>query len=227
MKNTVHNYKKAIELRREGNSYTDIARILSISRTSVCNWVRNVRLTETEKGRLKKNIALKIGRGRISAQISIHSKRVFKDKVAYEEAEREFKKFKNEPLFFLGLGLYWHHGSSTRGDRVQFMSSDLPSIGIFIVWIEKYLKISRNMLTYRLFVNLHNKKGEYESIWINKLRIKREYFRNTIYTRSLKPNISKEYKGSLTISYSKIDIFRKVIAWQKLLIQYYDDISNK
>ena len=48
--------KKAIELRRSGYSYTDIARELKVSRASVCAWVKHVKLTEAERQHLRKNL---------------------------------------------------------------------------------------------------------------------------------------------------------------------------
>ena len=102
--------KKAIELRRLGYSYSDISKELKVSKASISNWVKNVRLTESEKIVLEKNIKNKIKRGRMNSSIAMRSRKIFKEKIAYENAEKEFAKFSKEPLFMLGLGLYWAHG---------------------------------------------------------------------------------------------------------------------
>ena len=52
MKDIVQMNSQAIELRRQGYSYSDISKKLKVSKTSISNWVRNVRLTENEKNNL-------------------------------------------------------------------------------------------------------------------------------------------------------------------------------
>ncbi len=220
MKDNVQSSKKAIELRRLGLSYADISIELKVSKTSVSNWVKNVRLTESEKINLQKNLKSKMERGRMKASISIRSKKVFKEKVAYENAEKEFQKHVKDPFFMLGLGIYGFH-SQKKANSFQFMSSDLPRVKTMLAWMEKYLNLSLKIPKYRLFINFTHEKMECEQYWAKNLDISSELFQKTIYLRSQKHKEDREYKGSLAIIVPKIEVIRKVIAWQKLAMRYY------
>ena len=224
MNDTVHMRKKAIELRRLGYSYTDISKKLGISKTSVLNWVRNVRLTESEKIILHKNLKAKMERGRLNASISIRAGKIFKEKIIYETVEKDFPKLLKDPLFMLGIGLYMAHGLQ-KSNSFQFTNSNPSVIKIMIVWIEKYLNISREMAKYRLFLDISHKNQNCEKFWSRIIGIPYDLFQKTIYIGYVNSKRDKEYKGSLEILITKVDILRRVIAWQKLLMQYYDDMS--
>lgn len=219
MNQNVQFVTKSIELRRLGYSYSDIARELKISKASVCGWVKNVRLTETEKLRLQKNLKSKMERGRLKASIAIRSKNVFKEKVVYENAEKEFEKFIKDPLFMLGIGLCSAHGLK-KGNNFQFVSPSPAIARIILMWVEKYLNLSKNTPKYRIFVATSHKNNECEQFWARNLGISPTVFQKTMY---LPQNNKKgrEYNGSLTLTISRIEVVRKVIAWQKLIMRYY------
>ena len=46
----------------------------------------------------------------MNSTIAVRSKKIFKEKIAYDNAEKEYEKFSKDPFFMLGLGLYWAHG---------------------------------------------------------------------------------------------------------------------
>lgn len=143
--------KKAIELRRAGLSYTDIGKELKVSRAAVCGWVKSVRLTETEKAFLKKNLAIKMERGRMRALISIRSRKVFKEKIIYEEAEKDFDKKTKDPFFMLGLGLWGTPTQKKSNFSLQFTSSNQEIMKLMATWMEKYLNIPKKDLKYRRY----------------------------------------------------------------------------
>jgi transcriptional regulator with XRE-family HTH domain len=224
MIDTVQMSKKAIELRRLGLSYSDIAKQLKVSKTSVSNWVKNVRLTEGEKINLQKNLKGKVGRGRMMASISIRSKKVFKEKVAYEKAEKDFAIFNRDPIFILGLGLCLSHGLKNGPKTVgsfQFVSSDQYIIKIILNWMDKYLNFPKKSIKYKLFIDILQKNNNFEQVWSKITGVPVTSFGKTAYLNSRKARKDKEYKGSLAIIISRVEVIRRVIAWQKLAIRYY------
>jgi len=92
---------------------------------------------------------------------------------------------------------------------------------IIILWMKKYLNISKNMAKYRLFINISHRNGNYENLWAKTVDIPINLFQKTAYLHSSKAVKDREYKGSLAIMVSGVDTYRKVIAWQKILIRYY------
>jgi hypothetical protein len=148
---TVQNQEHAIILRREGYSYADIAHKLKVSRATVCTWVKNVRLTSAEKELLNKNIQAKIERGRMKAKITLRTKKVFKEKTAYESAEKEFEKMVKDPFFMLGIGMWGFEKPKKNKTSFIFTASTQESLMVMQKWVQKYLSISPKRLKIRVF----------------------------------------------------------------------------
>ncbi len=220
MKNYVQIAKKAAEFRRLGFSYTDIANELKISKASVSGWLKNLKLTESEKSNLQRNLKSKKERGKLKASISIRARKIFKEKVAYENAEKEYAKFIKDPLFSFGIGLYWVHGLK-KGNHFQFSSSDAEVVKLMVTWLKRYLGIPVGKAKYRVFVDLAYKSQDPESFWVKSVDIPKGSILKTAYTPASKARRNKEYRGSLSIIIGKIEVLRKIIAWQKLLIRYH------
>ena len=94
-----------------------------------------------------------------------------------------------------------------------------------VKWIKKYLISDDSLLKYRLFIHLPYKHENCEGYWASLLKIHPSDFQKTIYKPTphiLKKNL--DYKGCMRIDITRIDVLRKIMAWQKLLIKYYDSV---
>jgi predicted transcriptional regulator len=168
---SVQNEEKAIVLRREGLSYSDIAKRLKVSRASVCNWVKKVRLTAHEHEQLQKNIAAKIVRGRMMAQMTLRTRKVYKEKVSYEKAEKEFEKLSKDPFFMFGIGLWGFEKAQKNRLAFTYTAQTAESLVLMQKWIQKYLLIPHKSLKIRVF---KGKTGETSSITVCKMAPVRE-----------------------------------------------------
>jgi len=221
MKDAVQIGQKATLLRRKGYSYRDISKELKVSKTLVANLLKNVKLTEDEKLILNKSLLNKMSRARLNASISLRSRKIFKEKKAFEMAEEDFKKFIKDPLFSTGNSLYWAKGSII-GSNIQFSCSRLEMMKIILLWLEKYLNISRKDIKFRLFMDFLEKNEENKHFWVKTLGIPTTNFSKTVYQKSGKSSKkTREYKGSIAFNFSNIETMRKIIAWQKLMIGYH------
>lgn len=215
-------HTKAIELRRMGHSYAEIAKVLKVSRSAVCNWVKNLKLNDEEKIQLEKRRTARQGRGRLQASMTLRTRTVFKQKVAYESAEKEFALNIKDPFFTLGLGLTGLKKRSKGGAlSFQFSTTNPQDMNVMLKWLEKYLGITRMNLAFRLFVATSPPIHDFVSIWAQNLRIPQEQFYKTVVSSPLRDKGDREYVGSLCVSLSRVDLIRKILAWQKLTIMYY------
>ncbi len=158
--------KKAIELRREGNSYADIAKHLRVSRSAVCGWVKNVRLSEAEKHLLEKRLQAKRDKGNQQRSVTLRAQKVYKEKVTYEQAEREFEKLSKDPLFMLGMGIWGVDKSKKNRTSFTFTTSTPENMRFIQKWLHKYLGISSKSLKIRV---LKTKNGESSSFTLSKI----------------------------------------------------------
>lgn len=218
---------KAIELRKKGLSYREIMGELNIAKSTVSYWLRDIQLTEKQNIDLRNRLTDKISRGRLQTSIALRAKRMVRENKVFKEAEEEFKRFVKDPFFCIGVSLYWAEGAK-KNSYFAFVNSD-PNMLVFMVkWIKKYLVSDASLLKYRLFIHTPYKEENLEEFWAKLLGIQAKSFHRTIYKPTphlIKKNLA--YKGCFRVDITRIDVLRKVVAWQKLLIQYYSDISRK
>lgn len=124
----------ANQLRRTGHSLNDISRILGVSKSTASLWSQEVTLqSEATTSIANKRIAgvRRAGKG--------HRARAEDRRRRWQaEAEDFWLQHKSEPLFMLGLGLYWGEGSK-RGQALSLVNSDLGLVRNWVHWLSVYL----------------------------------------------------------------------------------------
>ncbi|MES3031401.1 MAG: hypothetical protein V4697_03255 [Patescibacteria group bacterium] len=165
-----------------------------------------------------------ISKAKMNSSIALKVRRMAREKDTYERAKTYFSRHSKESFFMTGLALYWAHGAQ-KGGHFNFMSSDAEMVILMNTWIKKYLESNDLKPKYRLFIHQSYKNEEKEDFWAKSLGVSQRDFRKTIYTRGFaKAKKISGYKGSLSIVIGRIEALRLLIAWQKLLIKYYDEV---
>jgi hypothetical protein len=226
--NTVQLKNTALHLRRSGLSYSEILKQINVPKSTLAYWLRGMSLEEDQESSLRSRVVDRQKRGRFSTAIALRARRVYREKAAFEEAQKDFhihvKNTAGEISFFLtGISLYLAQGSKKSG-YFQFIHSDQDIMTLMIVWVEKFLNIPRQDIKYRVFVDEAYKDKNIPKIWANILGIRDNSFQKTTYLgrktqKTLKR--SSSYKGSLCVTITSVAVLRRVIAWQNLLIKYY------
>lgn len=219
----VREKEKAIELRKNGYTYNEILRELPVAKSSLSLWLKDFPLTESEREGLQSRRNLNIGKGRIKAATSNKINRLEREKLIVKEAELEFEKRRWDPLFLVGVTLYWAHGIKS-SSQVQFVSSNPEIIRVFILWLEKFLNLKREGLSYRLFLPRSYPEGGYEAFWANFLGITPSYIKKTVSRQGKESGRGRiNYRGSLRVGVPKAtQLVIKMRVWQKLLTTKYN-----
>ena len=221
---------RAIQLRENGFSYNEILKEVKVPKSTLAYWVKDIPLDEQQIALLKSRSVEKQKRGRFSTSIALRARKVFREKAAYDDAEREFKAHCKDSFFMSGISLYWAHGGKRSG-YFQFVSADPEMIVFMVTWVDRYiLQVSdptqlikgKPIIKFRLFIHEPNKGSNIEDFWAQKLSINKNIFKiSKIRGRGIHKNAS--YKGSCMLFISNIGVLRKVLAWQNQLIKYYKD----
>lgn len=211
-------------MRIAGYSYSEIMGELHVPKSTLSNWLKDMPLSEQQTNLLKVRLVSKVSKGRLRASVALRSARVFRETKAFDEAIISFEKYSHNPFFTLGVGLYWAEGGKKSG-YFQFTNSDPDMVVIMLNWMEKFLGISRNDAKYRLFIHSPYRNERCEEYWASVMGVNLSLFYETIY-KSTQYDIKKnlEYKGCIRVTVTKIELLRKVTAWQKLLIKYYGKV---
>ncbi len=216
--------EKAILLRKDGKSYTEIAKELNVSKTIVSIWLKKYRLSESETIELRNNIKSRIEKGRVKALISIRSKKVYRDMILYDEAKKTFEVNIKEPFFSYGLALYEGHGTK-KANYYNFTHKDVETHLIMLNWVNKYIVINEDKLKFKVFISSGDEAIEKVDFWSNKINIPEENIVTYVYKRGVVArNKDKKENGILSVMYNDVKVINKINAWQNMLIKYYKGV---
>ncbi len=124
----------ARRLRSEGASILDIARKLDVAKASISVWVRDIPLTQEQRSRLDDRARNDKHYLKAAAARSERSKA--RRVVWCTEANKLWAAWSNDPLFMLGIGIYW--GEGTKG-MFSVSNSDPDLLRAWLRWCRKFV----------------------------------------------------------------------------------------
>ena len=210
---------RAIQLRKQGKSYSEILKKISVSRSTISLWLQNIKLT-----RKQKNILLR-GRqkSRYAGAKAQQKKRIEKTKHIIDKAKKEIKKSYKNPLFLSGLMLYWAEGDKSEvAETVKFSNSDPVMIQLMMKWFRKICKVSEKKFRIALHIHTLHCRPHIESYWSKITNIPLKQFNKTyIKPTSLKQRRNPLYNGTCTIRINDKNLFRKIKGWKLGIVKKF------
>lgn len=221
MKSLVQEKRHAIMLRKKGLSYTEILKVVPVAKSSLSLWLKDLPLTQKEKEGLKNRKDSNISRGRIKAGAANRENRLVRELKYFEEAKTLFLIHKDDPLFHIGIALYWAEGAK-RNNQYLFVNSDHEMMSVMVTWLERYLGYSRRELRYRLYIHKPYAHENLERFWMKELNVTEAQFTKTVY-KPTNLGIKKRpnYKGCLRVEVPKSRaLLCKMKFWQSMQVEY-------
>ena len=214
--------KKAIQLRKQGYSYSEILKHVDVARSTLSLWLRSVGLSLRQKQRLTEKKLASIKRGWEKWRIT----RLDITKDIINKAQKDTKKIKitTEKLWLMGTMLYWAEGAKSKVYRpsqaVSFSNSDPYMIKIFLLWLKKVLLISDHNIKFEIYIHeTHkHKTDEAKKYWsiitgYSKAKFDKIYFKKN-KINSKRKNVGETYHGLLRIHVRKsTNLNRKITGW--------------
>ena len=212
--------EKAIDLRKNGYSYSEILKEVKVSRSTLSEWLRHVKITNTQVDRLRsKNAA-----ARKLGSIALKQNRINKSKEIIEESKLEIKNIDNNNLKLIGATLYWAEGSkqseSEPSRELLFTNSDPKMIKVYLLWLDKCLFVKSENIKFEIYIHeTYNKTpGELSRYWSSVTNFPIDSLRKIYFKKnkvnSLRKNNGVNYKGVLRVTVRRsTDINRKVMGW--------------
>lgn len=202
-----HERLMARELRRKGESIREIAKRVSVARSTISLWCRDVVLTNDQLEALVESDRLGGARGRmVAAELAKKRKNErisFNENVGFER----IGKISNRELFLIGIALYWAEGSKKRG-RLRLCNSDPRLIKTYISWLNSCLNVQKSSLTCRVSINeIHKyRQNEIEKYWSEVVGIPQCQFTKTTIIHTTLGKVYErmgEYFGVLDVTVQK------------------------
>ena len=160
----------AIDLRKKGFSYSEILEQIPVAKSTLSLWLQSVNLSKKQKQRLTEKKLQSALRG------AARKKEIKLQKIEriQNEARKEIVKISDHELFLIGIALYWAEGAKERfgyASPIKFINSDSEMIKIFIIWIEKFLKIKKEALIYELYIHRNADLNKAIEFWVKEVEI--------------------------------------------------------
>jgi hypothetical protein len=177
--------RKVIELRLQGKSYSEIKKIVNVSKSSLSLWLKNVPLTEEQILGLKKKKERAVERYRETMKL----KRMRRSSCYYVNQINKWIPLSDREIFIAGLFLYLGEGNKVSRNSVGITNTDPSVIKFALYWIINSLKVPKEKV--RVQLHLYNDMNfEKESnFWLRELQMEKSCL--------TKPYIKKSFKTSL------------------------------
>ena len=182
-------HEKALVLRKQGKSYSQIKKDLGVSKSTLSYWLRNYPLSKQRIRELRDWSEVRIEKYRET----MRKKREERLGRFYKEQKKLLFPFNKRELFLAGLFLYWGEGSKRQLAMISVSNTDPSVIKFFIAWLTKALKVPREKL--KIYLHLYEDMDIRKEIqfWSKSLNIPLKQFTKP----HIKKNSSKRinYKG--------------------------------
>ncbi|MCA9361344.1 helix-turn-helix domain-containing protein [Candidatus Kaiserbacteria bacterium] len=200
--------EKSIKLRNKGMSIGDIAKTVGVSKSTVSNWCRDIKLSKLAIKKISEKSKSKSTESLLRYAETLRAKRqldILHDK---QEGRKKIGVINSRDLYCIGLGLYWGEGYKKGDQEFGFTNSDPQMILFYCKWLYKIFNITSDKLILRVSVNeLHkNRISEIEQYWSVLTGIPRSQFTkpSLIKVRNKKfYSNSKSHYGTLRIKVRK------------------------
>lgn len=220
--NNKDKFKQCIKLRKQGLSYSEIRREVSIAKSTLNNWLTLAGLTlTTEHLNIQKTKRLQ------NHVIATEASRITRARKADLEIHRfvqSFRKFLDDPFFVGGIMLYEAEGS--KDENCRFSNSDYRMIQMFINFVEKFFSLDR-IKHMRFCVYIHETRSndleKIKGFWCKKLAIQQDQLKvlwkkHKITRRRLNP----DYVGQMQVGVIGISFLtRKFRVFSDIILKQY------
>lgn len=162
----------AISLRKEGRSYSEIKTRVPVSKSTLSNWFKNIRLSPVQRARLKQKRAEAAKRG--SEKKVAQTLRAIA--AIQKNSSKDVGRLSKRELWLMGVMLYWKNGYKKDPKKgVHFSSSDPSLIRFFLKWLREVGQLKDEEIAFDIFTRA-GKKGEVVDYWSRETGFSEESF---------------------------------------------------
>lgn len=137
--------EKALKMRREGMSYSQIKAVVKVSKSTLSLWLRDLPLSEERIRELRDFSQVRIEKCRNTKA----NKKQSRLNEVYKEVSSDIGELSDREIFLCGLFLYWGEGTKTSESVTALTNTNPSMIRFFINWYNS-MGIETSRLKFRL-----------------------------------------------------------------------------
>lgn len=211
-----HLERRALEHRKNGAGIKEIARMLSVSPSTVSFWCRNIALSPSQQMSLAKRAQSRGVGGLLAHAEKLRTKR---QKVTLEHEQRGMamvEALSDRDITMVGIGLYWGEGYKRGSQEFGFTNSDPKMVTFYIRWLSKVFDVKKSDLILRISINNRYRNDENRLItyWAQHTGVAEKQFTRTSFINAKSKSLSqkpRDYYGTLRIKVRRGTNFRRTI----------------
>lgn len=148
----IQDRQKAIVLRRQGKTYSEIRKELNVAKSTLSDWLKNYALTESQLLQLKTNI-------REKKQLAIEKTRKIKQKkrevrlaVTYQSQKEYWLTLNKREVELAGIFLYWGEGNKRMNGPISLNNTDPQVLKFTLFWLLQGLGVEKSKIKVYLYL---------------------------------------------------------------------------
>lgn len=211
-------FDKAVILRKQGFTYSEILREVHVAKSTLARWLHTVELAARQKQQLteKKRLA------QLRGIESIRKRRIEKIQKIHETAVSEVGKLSRRDLWLVGTTLYWAEGSKMKvyrtGQSLIFSNSDPVMIRLFLKWLQEVCEVDIRNIDVEIYLHENSSADSAKVFWARQTSLPQNRFVKVYWKRhnpsTRRKNVGVDYHGLLRVRVRKsTDLNRRVSGW--------------
>ncbi len=212
--------EKALALRKQEKSYSQIKNILGVSKGTLSYWLRDYPLSKKRVEELQKKGWKKSEASREKFRITMRKKRKERLERTYNNQEKIILPLSNRDLFIAGLFLYWGEGSKSQKGRLSISNSDPSVIKFFIAWLNKSLLVPERKMKVHLHLYKDMEIEKEINFWSKKIKLPKNQFYKPYIKKSSSKRINHKGgfgHGTCNVTATNVILAEKVFMGLKVL----------
>lgn len=202
---------KAISLRQQGLSIKTIEKQLSIPRSTLSGWFRDIKLTAAQKQKLKKDWKTALIKARVQAIAWHNAQRELRILNAKNEADKVLNNINTNNKITLELALSMLYlGEGSKSTQTSMGNSNPEIVKFFLKCLQILYEIKPSDLKYYLHLRSDQDGEKMKKYWSNKIKVPVNKFSYTKDRRTAKSKTFQNYKGVCVVHVGRIAIQRKL-----------------
>jgi hypothetical protein len=211
--------EKVFNLRKQGMSYSQIKKVIPLSKSTLSRWLRNLPLTKERIRELRDNNAQRIERYRETRRRN-WEKRL---NSTLKEERKKLIPLTNKQLYLAGLLLYWGEGLKSLKGSVSLNNTDPKIVKFYLYWLIRVLKVNKKNL--KVYIHLYDDMDINKEIhfWSTELNIPLTQFNKPYIKKSKREWLNQKgfSHGTCTVIISNVLLKEKIMMGIRAIADYY------
>lgn len=213
---------RAIELRKKGMSYSEIRKIVPVSKDTISRWCRDVFLSVNQIEELKGKKLAGSERGRLIGSKVLQKRRLDEIDQLNKQGRFQVGSLSERDRFIAGIALYI--GDGYKSDKVfGFTNSDPDTIKFMTDWVREFCELPEEKLYGQIWIHDNLDPNKAKKFWSELTGIPESRFQKT-YVSKNKPDSLKVRKqvhkyGIFALRASRASVQRLILGWMAGILE--------